>query len=214
MKSKPKHNTGKREITPEKGCGAEGAPATDDAAASGDTIPETSPAEVDAAPAPAGAKNAPPLDERYLRLQADFDNFRRRTLREKEDLYRRANEDLMENLLPVLDHLDLAFSSAGKDNAPDAVVQGFELVAQQLRSVLIKSGLSSIATEGVAFDPNVHEAILQMPSGEVAENGVISCARTGYMLGGRLLRAAQVVVSCGPDGSGEATMDQDPGNVG
>lgn len=138
------------------------------------------------------------LEERLLRLQADFENFRKRTLREKEDLYRRANEDIMLELLPVLDHLELAFLAAGTDGEELAVVKGFRLVGEQLQQALQKFGLQPIETEDVDFDPNVHEAIQHLPSDKVPENAIIARTRAGYMLGNRLLRAAQVVVSSGP----------------
>lgn len=146
----------------------------------------------------AGEEEPPVVDDRFLRLQADFENYRRRVLREKDELYRRANEDLMEELLPVLDHLELAFSSTGEAHKHDPVVEGFRLVADQLMNALGKFGLTPIETEGQAFDPNVHEAILHMPSDDVDENYIISQARGGYKLGERLLRASQVVVSSGP----------------
>jgi len=140
----------------------------------------------------------PPVDDRYLRLQADFDNYRKRVLREKAELYRRANEDIMEELLPVLDHLELALGSAGEEHAHDPVVEGFRLVAEQIVTVLGKFGLSGIETDAQEFDPNLHEAILHMPTADVAENQIVSQARGGYKLGEKLLRAAQVVVSSGP----------------
>jgi len=144
----------------------------------------------------------PPVDDRYLRLQADFDNYRKRVLREKDELYRRANEDIMEELLPVLDHLDLALQAAG-DNHDDPVVKGFALVGDQLVSALSKFGLSVIKTEGCEFDPNLHEAIMHMPTAEVEEDHIVSDARKGYKLGERLLRASQVVVSSGAPGAEE-----------
>jgi molecular chaperone GrpE len=138
----------------------------------------------------------PPVDDRYLRLQADFDNYRKRVLREKDELYRRANEDIMEELLPVLDHLDLALAAAG-DKADDPVVEGFRLVGDQLVNALGKFGLKLIETAGKEFDPNLHEAIMHMPTTEVEEDHIVSDARKGYKLGERLLRASQVVVSSG-----------------
>lgn len=150
------------------------------------------------APVPAPAADAPPAaDDRLLRLQADFDNYRKRMMREKADIYRRANEDIMEELLPVLDHLELALTATGTSDKHDSIATGFKLVGEQLLSVLKKFGLTPIETDGVPFDPNVHEAVLHMPSDEVAENEIISRTRAGYMLGGQVLRAAQVVVSSG-----------------
>ena len=147
------------------------------------------------------------VDESYLRLQADFDNYRKRVLREKEDLYQRANEDIMEELLPVLDHLELALQAAG-DKIEDPIVKGFSLVGDQLRGALSKFGLSEVEADGCEFDPNYHEAIMHMPTGEVEENYVVSVARRGYKLGERLLRAAQVVVSSGaPEEAAAADTD-------
>ncbi len=148
----------------------------------------------------------PPVDDSYLRLQADFDNYRKRVLREKEDIYKRANRDIMEELLPVIDHIELAFTSAGESHQHDPVVEGFRLVADQLMGVLSKFGLVPIEAAEQEFDPNVHEAILHMPSDDVAENFIVSQARGGYKLGERLLRASQVVVSSGPAGD-EASDD-------
>ncbi len=144
----------------------------------------------------------PPVDDRYLRLQADFDNYRKRVLREKEDIYKLANQDIIEELLPVIDHVELAFSSVGETHQQDPVVEGFRMVAEQLLGVLTKFGLVPIETDGQEFDPNLHEAILHMPSDEVAENFVVSQARGGYKLGERLIRASQVVVSSGPAENG------------
>lgn len=165
-------------------------------------VPEGQAPTADTASAPA-VDTAPPPDDRLLRLQADFDNYRKRMIREKADIYRRANEDIMEELLPVLDHLELALAAAGGADPHDSLAKGFKLVGEQLFSILNKFGLTPIETDGVPFDPNVHEAILHMPSSEVPENGVVSRTRAGYMLGGQLLRAAQVVVSSGvPEDTG------------
>jgi len=151
------------------------------------------------------------LQDRLLRLQADFENFRKRTLREKTELYRNANEDILLELLPVLDHVALALDAAEKHGADPAFMEGFKLVAEQLRSALGKFGLKEIATEALPFDPNCHEAVSHLPSRDVEEGGIMAVARRGYMLGERrVLRAAQVVVSSGgPDGvSAEAPPER------
>ncbi len=171
-----------------------------DPAAAGAASPEPS------APSAPEAPVVPPADDRLLRLQADFDNYRKRVLREKEDLYRRANEDIMEDLLPVLDHLEMALAAVGGSGQYDSITRGFKLVGEQLMAVLVKYGVVPIPAEGVAFDPNVHEAVLQMPSADVPENGIISRTRAGFMLGGRLLRAAQVVVSSGLPAAADETV--------
>lgn len=137
------------------------------------------------------------LNDRLLRLQADFENFRKRMIREKNEVYERSNEDIMYELLPVLDHLDIALEAVDKEGGTGAVLEGFKLVAEQMLSALDKFGLIPIDAEGSQFDPNRHEAISHMASDEVAENTVITQVRRGYMLGDKLLRATQVVVSSG-----------------
>ena len=146
-----------------------------------------------------------PESTRLLRLQADFDNFKKRTIRERNETYRRANEDLMEEVLPVMDHMELALDAAAQHNADEAMVEGFRLVSEQLRAALAKFGLTPIDATDAEFDPNIHEAISQLPSPDVAENYVIAMTRRGYKLGDMLLRAAQVVVSSGdPSAPAEA----------
>lgn len=157
--------------------------------------PSEESAKAEAEPEVAEVPEAVPMQ--LLRLQADFENYRKRVLRDKEGLYQRANADLLEELLPVLDHMDLAFNSAAASDMENAVVQGVQLVADQLVAALAKFGLESIDAEGIEFDPNLHEAISHLPSPDVAENFVVAQTRRGYKLGSRLLRAAQVVVSSG-----------------
>ncbi len=138
------------------------------------------------------------LQDRLLRLQADFENFRKRTLREKTELYKNANEDIMLELLPVLDHVELALDAAEKHGADPAFMEGFRLVGEQLSSALGKFGLKAIETDTLPFDPNCHEAVSHLPSAEVDEGHIMAVARRGYRLGDqRVLRAAQVVVSSG-----------------
>ena len=157
-----------------------------------------------AAEADVAADDPAILKDRLLRLQADFDNFRKRTLREKNELYKRANEDLMEEVLPVLDHMDMALEAAQKHDELGALTDGFRLVGEQLKSSLEKFGLTAIEAEGQPFDPNLHEAIAHVPSESAPEDVVTAQVRTGYKLGNRLLRAARVVVSSGPIAEQEA----------
>ncbi|MDE0838164.1 MAG: nucleotide exchange factor GrpE [Kiritimatiellae bacterium] len=147
------------------------------------------------------------LSDRLLRLQADFDNFRKRTQREREDLYRMANEDLMAELLPVIDHMQLALDAAGDDAQSQALSEGVKLVMGQLDGALTKFNLEPIDAVGETFDPNLHEALSQAPSTDVDEHVVMFQHRRGYKLGSKLLRAAQVVVSAGPGPNGGAEAD-------
>jgi molecular chaperone GrpE len=133
-----------------------------------------------------------------VRLQADFENFRRRTLRERQELYGRATGDVLLELLPVLDHLELALEAAAAHDADHSVVEGFRLVADQLRGVLDRFGLKAVPGVGHPFDHAVHEAVHQAPSDEHGEGVVMMELRRGYQSGPRLLRAAQVIVSSGP----------------
>lgn len=137
------------------------------------------------------------IDDRLLRLQADFENFRKRVIKEKTELYQRANEDLFLELVPVLDHLDLALRSAVSHNAPPGILDGFKLVYEQLLSAVEKFGLVPFDAGGMVFDPKEHFAVSHIPSDTVPENTVISQTRRGYKLRGKLFRAAEVVVSSG-----------------
>ena len=163
------------------------------------------PVPEDAAPAPAPAAAEPQpspeavLQDRLLRLQADFDNYRKRMDREKKDWIAFASEKLVLELLPVLDHFELGLANGAKNGAPPAVTEGFQLICNQLRAALEKTGVQVVdAAEGAAFDPHLHEAISHLPSATVAEGHVVVQTRRGYKLGDKLLRAAQVVVSAGP----------------
>ena len=141
------------------------------------------------------------LNDQLLRLRADFDNYRRRMVREREDMYLQANENLIEELLPVLDHLDLALQSARgaiEESAnTKALVEGFQIVAGQLYSSLGKFGLESIDATDCEFDPNLHEALSYISSEGIAENMVMNQISKGYKLGEKLIRPAKVVVSSG-----------------
>lgn len=146
-----------------------------------------------------------PEEESYkvqlLRLRADFDNFRKRTRREKEEWTQRCLENLCNDLLTVLDHFDLGIDNYQGQEAQAEMLKGFEMVRGQLGTTLGKYGLSSVeVAEKDEFDPNEHEAITNLASPEVPEGAVVAMTRKGYRLGNRLLRPAQVVVS---SGSGE-----------
>jgi molecular chaperone GrpE len=125
------------------------------------------------------------------RVQADFENYRKRMLREQTDAVTRANEALVEQLLPVLDSFELALGQLESVDAP--VRKGVELVYAGLLAVLEKAGLERIDAAGKEFDPNVHEAVMQ--EGEDGDPVVAETIRTGYRLKGRVLRPAMVKVA-------------------
>jgi molecular chaperone GrpE len=133
-----------------------------------------------------------------LRTAADFDNFRKRAAREKEDAIRYANNSLLEDLLPVLDNFELGLDAAR--SAPDAaaILQGLDMVSRQFRDFLASAGVEEIATDGAEFDPNVMEAVGHEPDPKIPEGRVLRQARRGYKVRDRLLRPASVFVSKGP----------------
>ncbi len=142
------------------------------------------------------------LRDQFVRLQADFANFRNRTQRERVELYQRANEDLLLELLPVLDHFELGLETARKQEADAAVLEGFSLVLDQFTALLERFKVKPVEAVGAVFDPHLHEALTHMPSDEVAEGICMNEVRKGYRLGEKLLRAAQVVVSSGAAAEG------------
>ena len=149
------------------------------------------------------------LTDRLLRLQADFDNFRKRTARDRTEVARRTTEDLIQEILSVLDHFALGLANAREHDAKPTVLEGFELVYDQLLQGLGTFGLQPIDATGEPFNPNLHEALTQLPSTEVPTGHVIEQTRQGYKLGERLLRPAQVVVSSG-ESSSDSTHDEMP----
>jgi molecular chaperone GrpE len=141
-------------------------------------------------------------EERFVRLSADFDNFRRRTLREREEAHRYGHENLVKDLLGAVDNLDRAVEHARRSGSGDfeSMLQGVELVQRELQGVLAKHGVTRIEAAGEPFDPTVHEAVAQQEEGSVPGNTVVQVFQPGYRLWDRLLRPARVVVSKPPAG--------------
>ena len=138
----------------------------------------------------------PDWKDRYARALADFDNFRKRTARDREDLVKFAASDVLKDMLPTVDNLARALEEA-KDKADDPFVAGVRLVYDGLVKALADHGATPLDSVGEPFDANFHEALAQLPSEEVEEGHVINEVKRGWMLHGKLLRAAQVVVSAG-----------------
>ncbi|HEY5653662.1 MAG TPA: nucleotide exchange factor GrpE [Pontiella sp.] len=168
----------------------------DQVAEEAEELPDTEIIEEDEA-APV-AEEEESLRDQFVRLQADFTNFRNRTQRERIELYQRANEDLLLEILPVMDHYEIGLQTAEQHDADKAVVDGFKLVYDQFQNVLNKFNLKPIDAVGEEFDPHKHEALTHMPSDEYPAEVCSNQVRRGYMFGDKLLRAAQVVVSSGP----------------
>jgi molecular chaperone GrpE len=138
------------------------------------------------------------LEDRLLRTAADFDNFKKRAQREREQYVTFANERLVKELLPILDDLERALDAVG-EHQEATVEDGVRLVHRSLASLLERNGVKQIDTNG-KFDPHVHEALLSQPS-EAEEGSVIDVVQKGYTLGDRVVRPARVVIAAAPEAS-------------
>lgn len=168
-------------------------PAAESAAAES-VAEDMPPPETEPAAEPAAEPEEDPLALQLLRLRADFENYRKRVERERTDWARTASKDLVVSLLPALDDFDRGIAAAG--DSP--LVEGFSLVEKRILQALAAAGAEPMAlAEGDEFDPAFHEAISQLPSPDIPEGRIMAVARKGWLMGGKLLRAAQVVVSSG-----------------
>ena len=138
--------------------------------------------------------------DRLLRTTADFDNFKKRAAREKQEAAKYAIEALMQKLVTILDALDMASTAAQNSSADTAssLQAGIAMIHQQLKSALADAGLKEVEAAGQKFDPNWHEAVAHSESAETEEGHVIQQLRKGYTLHDRLLRPASVVVAKKP----------------
>jgi len=138
------------------------------------------------------------LKERFLRLAAETENYKKRSEREKAEFLKRSNQALVKELLPVLDNLERALAAAGESQDQKGLLEGLELTRQELWKVLERHGLERVEALGQTFDPEYHEAMMQQEDPEVEENTVLQELQKGYLFQGRLLRPAMVVVSKKP----------------
>lgn len=138
--------------------------------------------------------------ERLLRTTADFDNFKKRAAREKQDASKYATESLLGKIIPVLDNFEMALAAAQNSSANGlkSLQDGVAMIHSQLKSVLAESGLEEVESAGKPFDPNLHEAVSQQESANVPEGHVLQQLRKGYKIRERLLRPATVIVAKGP----------------
>jgi molecular chaperone GrpE len=133
-----------------------------------------------------------------LRSQADFENYKKRAAREKEEAIKYANSSMLERLIAIVDNFELGLSAARDEGEKSPIFAGMKMVLKQLTDFLTDNGLKPIDAEGRKFDPNLHEAIAHEASNEVPEGVVIRQTRRGYRMKDRLLRPSSVVVSSGP----------------
>ncbi|MEM9399738.1 MAG: nucleotide exchange factor GrpE [Verrucomicrobiota bacterium] len=135
------------------------------------------------------------LNEQMLRMRADFDNFRRRLQKEKEDSIKFANEGLIESLIPIFDNFELGLLAAEQGGDAKSLLMGMNMVKEQLKRFLSDYGLEAIEAHSGEFDPHLHEAVAHESSEEVAEGHIIEQRRKGFKLKDRLVRPATVVVA-------------------
>ena len=135
------------------------------------------------------------LQDRYLRQAAEFDNYRKRTMKEKADLIKSAAEKVIVAELPIVDDMDRALENMEKGMDADACIEGFKLIAQKFKNTLIQQGLEKIETDGQDFDTDFHEAIALIPAPtEELKGKILDCVQAGYKLGDKVIRHAKVAV--------------------
>lgn len=147
------------------------------------------------------------LNDKYLRLAAEFDNYKRLAQRDQRDHIRFGNEQLLKELLPVVDNLERAIKAANGSTSSDSLVKGVDLTLKQLQGVLGRFGVQSIPTTGQPFDPSGHQAVASVPSTQIPDKHVVEEFQRGYRLHDRILRPAMVTVSSGT-GSGSNELNE------
>ncbi|HET57822.1 MAG TPA: nucleotide exchange factor GrpE [Deltaproteobacteria bacterium] len=133
--------------------------------------------------------------DKYVRLAADFDNYKKRTQKDRADLLNYGNETIIKDVLPIVDSLERAIDHSANAGDFETFVTGLNLILDQLRNTLEKHGVKSIEAVGEDFDPNYHEAMLLVEGDEENDNKVIEEFEKGYLLNGRLLRPSKVSVA-------------------
>lgn len=151
------------------------------------------------------------LNDKYLRLAAEFDNYKRLAQRDQRDQIRFGNEQLLKELLPVVDNLERAIKAAQGGKSTDGLVKGVDLTLKQLQGVLGKFGVQSIPTMGQPFDPSGHQAVASVPSTQVPDKHVVEEFQRGYRLHDRILRPAMVTVSSGAGAESNGASDESEG---
>jgi molecular chaperone GrpE len=155
-------------------------------------------------------KEAKDMFDRLARVSADFDNFKKRVQREKQDAIKFGNEGLIKEMLPVVDNLNRAVAALSGASAEDKLLEGIRLVAKQFEDALTKVGVTGFTALAQPFDPARHEAVGSRPDDKIPSQHVCEEYQRGYMLHDRLLRPALVIVSAGPSSTTAASNDGEP----
>lgn len=136
------------------------------------------------------------IQDKYLRLSAEFDNYRKRTIKEKSEIIKNAAEKTITAILPVLDDMERAIANMQKSEDAKAWLEGVELINNKFLKILSQEGLNKIETEGADFDTDYHEAIAMIPVPNEEQKGkVLDCVQTGYKLNDKVIRHAKVAVA-------------------
>ena len=162
----------------------------DEEAAAADNVSE----EAEAAAEPSQEEIIAVWKDKYMRLQAEFDNYRKRTLREKMDLVASGGSDVIKSMLSVLDDMYRAVAASEKSDDIAALREGEKLVLQKFEEALRQKNVTEIEAQGKEFDPDFHEAVARFAAGEDKRGLVIDCVQRGYKMGEHVLRYAKVVV--------------------
>lgn len=149
------------------------------------------------------------VNDKYLRLAAEFENYKRRVQRDQSDTIRFANEKLLRDMLPTLDNLERAIQSGRNQDNVDGVLEGIDLTYKHFLETLQKIGVTQVSSVGEIFDPAKHQAVGQVESSSVPENAIIEEYQKGYFLHDRILRPAMVTVAKAIPATGEATQPQE-----
>jgi molecular chaperone GrpE len=152
------------------------------------------------------------LNDKYLRLAAEFDNFKRLAQRDQRDQIRFGNEQLLKELLPVVDNLERAIKASRNGGSPDVLIQGVDLTLKQLTGALTRFHVKSVETVGQPFDPATHQAVTSVASEKVPEQHVVDEFQRGYRLHDRILRPAMVSVSTGQAQDGAPETNKTTGS--
>lgn len=132
--------------------------------------------------------------DRFVRMQAEFDNFRKRTIKEREDMYIMSLEKIVTQLLPIVDNMERALNIFKASNLDNSYIDGVDMIQNQLLSILEKNGLKEIEAMGMDFDPNLHHAVMQVEGDAEEENKVKEVLQKGYFLGSKVIRPTMVQV--------------------
>lgn len=141
-------------------------------------------------------KRAADIQDKYLRLSAEFDNYRKRTIKEKSEIIKNAAEKTITAILPVLDDMERAIANMQKSEDAKALLEGVELINSKFLKILSQEGLNKIETDGADFNTDYHEAIAMIPAPSEEQKGkVLDCVQTGYKLNDKVIRHAKVAVA-------------------